>query len=308
MLTVLLGEDIFAKTEYLQALLTKLGQGSANYKPEDSLPKLTTLGGNDLFGVSKAYVFFNCLKNYELPELEAAHNSTAQIVFLEDSLDKRLTKSKKVLQISTNKEFPSPDNNSAAKWILDHAKKLEIKIESSATIELVQRLMGDTKASLPVLACHNELLKLSSFANGDAITSDMVKELTPQDLNIDMFKLLDHIANHQKPQAVNLIQRYYESTSEDEKALTIRLVALLSDQLRNLLLTKQLQSQNMTEQEILNQTGWKSGRLFIMKKLSGSFKEPQLHSALTKLYSLDKELKSSTLPPRVIVDMIIAAL
>jgi hypothetical protein len=59
MLTVLLGEDIFAKTEYLQALLAKLGQDSSQYKPEDQLPKLTTLGGNDLFGASKAHNFLN---------------------------------------------------------------------------------------------------------------------------------------------------------------------------------------------------------------------------------------------------------
>ncbi len=308
MLTILLGEDIFAKTEYLNDLLSKTGKEVAKYNSEDTLPKLTTLGGNDLFGASKVYVFSNCLKSYELPELETAQQSTAEIVFLEDSLDKRLTKSKKVLEISTNKEFPAPDINSAAKWIINHAKKLEIKIENSGSVELSQRLIGDTKTTLPVLACHNELLKLASFANGTEITVDMVKELTPQDLNIDMFKLLDNIANHQKSQAVNLIQRYYESTSEDEKALTIRLVALLSDQMRNLLLAKQLQSQNMTEPEILQKTGWKSGRLFIMKKLAGGFKEPQLRSTLTKFYSLDKELKSSTLPPRVIVDMIIAAL
>lgn len=308
MLTVLLGEDVYAKTQYLEDLLSKLGQEAAKYKEGDELPKLAGLGGNDLFGTSKAHVFYNNLKAYELPELEIASQSSAQIMFLENSLDKRLTKTKKILEISTVKDFSAPEINFAPRWIIDHAKNLDIKIQNPAATELAQRLIGETRSNLPVVAAHHELLKLASFANHAEISVEMVQELTPQDLNIDLFKLLDNIANHQKPQAMALLQRYYESTSEDEKALTIRLIALLSDQLRNLLLTKQLLAQKMPDQSILQQTGWKSGRLFIMKKLSASFKEAQLQSALTKFYSLDKELKSSTLPPRVIIDMIIAAL
>jgi DNA polymerase III delta subunit len=308
MLTVLLGEDTFAKDKYLQDLLVKSGQEAAKYKEGDELPRLTSLGGNDLFGVSKTHIFYNNLKAYELPELEAASQSSAQIVFIETSLDKRLTKTKKILELAASKDFPAPDINAASKWIIDHAKSLDIKIQANAANQLATRLMGETSMTLSVLAAHNELLKLASYSAGAEITAEMVNELTPQDINIDIFKLLDSIANHRKAEAVGLLQRYYESTSEDEKILTIRLIALLSDQLRNLLLTKQLFAQNIPDQAILQQTGWKSGRLFIMKKLSAGFKESQLQSALTKFYSLDKELKSTTLPTRVIVDMIIAAL
>ncbi len=308
MVTVLLGEDSFAKAQFLEQLLAKIGQQQTRYQDSDSMPNLASLGGNDLFGTSQTYVFSDCLKHYESEAIEQAAQSNVQIIFLEDSLDKRLNKTKKILQVATVQEFPAPIAVGSSAWIINHAKSLKINIEPNAANELAIRLMGDTKMTLPVVQCHHELLKLAAFTNGQPITIEVVQQLTPQDVSIDLFKLLDHIGNHQKSQAMHLLQRYYEASSEDEKALTIRLVALLSDQVRNLLLTKQMQTQRMSDPDILQQTGWKSGRLFIMKKLSAGFRESQLVSALNKFYNLDKELKSSTLPPRVIVDMIVAAL
>ncbi len=45
-----------------------------------------------------------------------------------------------------------------------------------------------------------------------------------------------------------------------------------------------------------------------MKKLSNNFNTKQLVDALAKFYSLDKELKNSTLPPRIVIDMIVATI
>ena len=308
MLTLLLGEDVFAKQVFLDAELAKTGAEAQKHQVTDELPQLTHLAGDSLFGTSSAHVFVDCLKAYELSELEQAASNAAAIYFWESLVDKRLTKTKQLLKIATVKEFPAPTREQAKSWLLAHAKQMEIAIQPSAADLLVQRLMGDTAQSLSVLGAHNELLKLSSYAGTDSITTAMVEELTPKDFAIDLFALLDAIGTKQKARAVVLLQQYYESGSEDDKQLTIRLVALLSDQLRSLLITKDLVSQGLSDQQILAATGWKSGRLFVMNKLGRNFSTEQLSAALTKLYNLDKELKTSTMPPRIIIDLIVAVI
>lgn len=308
MLTLLLGEDIYAKQAYLDAELTKSGGDLQKHHSGESVAKLSSLGGASLFGGETAHVFVDSLQDYDLPELEAAAAGSAQIYFWEDNLDKRLTKTKQLLKLATVKEFPAPVRDQAAKWIVAHAAAIDINIQPSAAALLAQRLIGEGKTILPVIGAHHELLKLSAFAGESTITTAMVEELTPQDLAIDLFTLLDLIGNKNKPAAVKLLQQYYDGSSDDDKVLTIRLVALLSDQFRSLLIAHDLLAQGLRDNEVLQATGWKSGRLFVMKKIGRNFSEAQLSSALTKLYNLDKELKTSTLPPRAIIDMIVAVI
>lgn len=308
MLTLLLGDDVYAKQAYLDQELSKIEGDLNKFQAGEDLPKLSSLGGASLFGGAGVYIFVDCLKNFELEDLELVAQNTVPIYFWESSLDKRLAKSKQLIKIANVEEFSSPERDSAQAWILSHADRLGIKIQPSAAGELVNRLLGSTKTNLPVMTAHQELLKLSSYAGEETISTAMVEELTPQDLSIDMFALLDFVGSKNKAQAIKLLQNYYESSSEDDKALTIRLVALLSDQFRSLLIAKDLGAQGLNDQQILQTTGWKSGRLFVMNKIGRNFSSAQLQSALTKLYSLDKELKTSTLPPRVIVDMIVAVI
>ncbi len=313
MLTLLLGEDIFAKQQFLNDLVSKKGLEIAKYDSNQQLPKLNSLAGQSLFGAGQLHVFYECVANYELPELEAAANNSAQIVFIEESVDKRLTKTKQLFKIAAEgknsvHEFPAPSFDQASKWIVAHAAGEGINIQPAASTELVTRLMGETKKTLPTMQAHNELLKLSNFAGDKTITKDMVEELTVKDLAIDLFSLLDSIGNKNKNNIVKMLQQYYDSSSEDDKALTIRLSALLADQFRSLLIVREAAEQNLNDKDLLATTGWKSGRLFIMKKLSKNFNSKQLADALTKFYSLDKELKNSTLPPRVVIDMIVATI
>lgn len=316
MLTVLLGEDIFAKQQYLDALVAKNGLEIAKYSSTQQLPQLASLAGQSLFGSGQLHVFINCSNLYEPAELEAASKSSAQIIFLEDSLDKRLTKTKQLLQLATDsggvQEFLSPsfdvNYKSASQWIITHAEKWGIHIQPTAAVELARRLMGETKKTLPTLAAHQELLKLFSFAGDKTITKEMVEQLTAPDLAIDLFALLDHIGNKNKAVVVGMLQQYYDSSSEDDKVLTIRLSGLLSSQLRDMLIIKEAVQTGLSDKYILQTTGWKSGKLFIIKKLSQNFSIKQLTDALAKFYSLDKELKNSTLPPRMVIDMIVATI
>lgn len=308
MLTVLLGEDVYAKQQYIDQVIQKSGLEIAKYDSTMLLPKLGSLAGQSLFGAGQMHIFSHCLSQYDLPELESAAKGTSQIIFIEDSWDKRLTKTKQLMELATVKEFLAPAAQTASKWILGHAESLGVVIQPAAVSALVMRLMGETKKTLPTIAAHNELLKLWSFSEGKPITKEMVTELTPQDLAINLYSLLDYLGQKNKPAAVQLLRQYYDSSSEDDKALTIRLSALLADQLRSIMIVKQAGDRGLSDDDLLAATGWKTGRLFIMKKLARNFSVGQLTAALNKFYSLDKELKNSTLPPRVVIDMIVAVI
>lgn len=308
MIYLLLGEDIYAKQQYLDEVVSKENTELEKFGSNSSLPQLSQLGSASLFGAAPIYVFSNCLANYELVDLEKVAENLVPIYFLEETLDKRLSKNKSLLKIAKVLEFPAPSIEQGKAWIIDHADSLGIKIQTAAAVELCKRLCGQTKKNLPVVMAHYELLKLSSHADQLSITPEMVSQLTPQDFAIDMFALLDLIATGQKAQASKMLEQYYEASSEDDKVLTIRLAAILSEQLRGLLITKQLLGNGLTDKQIIEATGWKTGRLFIMKKLSKNFSEQSLSRTLSKLFNLDKELKSSTLPPKVVVGMILAVM
>ncbi|MCL5009174.1 MAG: hypothetical protein M1400_02420, partial [Patescibacteria group bacterium] len=55
-------------------------------------------------------------------------------------------------------------------------------------------------------------------------------------------------------------------------------------------------------------TGWKPGRLFVVKKIASRFAAPKVWQTLFKLEALDTELKTSSTPPRVLLDLILSQL
>jgi len=57
---------------------------------------------------------------------------------------------------------------------------------------------------------------------------------------------------------------------------------------------------------LIKKSGWKSGRVYIMKKIASRFSSAKILETMKKLEALDEELKTSQTPPRVLLDMIVA--
>jgi DNA polymerase III subunit delta len=173
-------------------------------------------------------------------------------------------------------------------------------------MSLARALLIDEDSVLDVARVQNELEKLRAFADGKVITPSMVGDLTENTTGVDIFELLNAIATKNKKLAMQMLDQYFLTESADEKTNAIKVVALLSDQFRSLLITVDANDRRMPDEQILQITGWKSGRLFIMKKLSRNFNMKQLKSAVAKLQNLDRELKTGSMPPHVVLDLIIA--
>jgi DNA polymerase III delta subunit len=120
-----------------------------------------------------------------------------------------------------------------------------------------------------------------------------------------VWDIIEAIAQRKPAQVLTMLQTYLSADNvSDEKTKIIQLNALLADQFRSLLLVRSAQDQGIPEDVIIQTTGWKSGKLFMIKKNSRAFEQKTLVDILAKLEALDIELKTSSVPPKVLIDLI----
>lgn len=313
MVTLLLGTDLLAKKQHISIVSKNLQAEVQTFTDVSNLPPITQLFEQQLFGGSKIVVLDALWKQFDEKTIEqilaVGESKSSQLFLLEDSLDKRKKINQEFLKDKrvTVLQFDAPIGFAASsEWIKKFAKEKNISIEPAASVALAQALLLDEDATLDVARAQSELSKLHSFAAGQAIAAEMVTDLTENSSGVDIFALLNAIATKNKKQALQMLEQHFATESTDEKATAIKVTALLADQFRSLLIASDSASRNLPDQKVLELTGWKSGRLFIMKKLSRNFQPSQLRQALSKLENLDRELKSSTMPPHVVLDLIIA--
>ena len=228
---------------------------------------------------------------------------------------------KKVKKI-TVKEFVLPHGRELNEWIAKRVQYHHGKISKDAVELLAVRLGRDSgkeiKAGGKVVSAEEvfdlwqadgEIRKLMSFAAGAEIGAKEVGELVSENGEVDVFDLTNAIADNQKNRALELLNKFLsEQTGSDEKGGIIKLNALLSEQFRNVAMIQDFLLAKKSEDQILEATGWKSGRLFVIKKIASRFPAKKILDFLTKLSALDEELKTSSTPPRVLLDLIVSQL
>ncbi len=321
MLYIFLGPDDYTKKQHIKTLVKDLSADLIVYEKPETLPYFSELLETDLFNKPKVLVV-----EFFLPEvlehLETLTKSANIIIFSLTALDKRKKDSKELLSqpLVTVKEFNLPHGLELNKWIISRVAELRGKIAKPAVEELAIRLGRDnfkeTKFGGKVVEwveaynlwqVENEINKLLAFAHGREITEADVKLLVENNLEIDVFLITNAIGEGDKALAWQLMEKFIILENEsEEKGGIIHLNALLSEQMRNLLVIQNSLEQKASDAEILSLTGWKPGRLFILKKLAQKIKSAKILEILPKLEALDEELKTSQTPPRVLWDLIMA--
>lgn len=309
MITLLLGTDSLAKKQSIANRAKELGADIETFTDAANL-SFAQLFEPQLFGAPKVIVLDHVWKQLELEKVldEVGENSAAQLFLVEDSLDKRLTVNKEFLKDKrvTVVEMNAPAGlGESVVWIRQFAKENNINIDAAAATNLANAILPDPEATLSVLRAQNELQKLKSYANSKPVTAQMVEELVESTTSMDVFGLTNAIAAKNKKLALQLLNEYFQTEAGDEKANAIKVTALLSEQFRALLIALDAQTRRMPDSEVLALTGWKSGRLFIMNKTARNFTVPQVKQSLSKLENLDRELKTGSMPPHVVLDLII---
>jgi DNA polymerase III delta subunit len=323
MITLLLGPDDFSKIQYAESLAAKEKAELEVFVAPQSLPS-NLLSGSDLFGGKKTFVVKEGIKTLSEQNLPALLASTNSILFFEEKLDKRVKFNKDLLanKSVTVKEFPLPHGRELNTWLVSHAKALGGNLPLNSAESLAIRLGRDeakeTKFGGKIVdvtevyslwQADSELRKLIAYAGGEAITLEAVALLVSENKEADVLDIVNAIGEKNKERTLGLIHTFLQDqTASDEKGKIIQLNALLSEQFRNVALVQDFTARHAPEAEILQQTEWKSGRLFVMKKIASHFNPPKVLELLGKLGALDEELKTSQTPPQVLLDLIIVQL
>jgi DNA polymerase III delta subunit len=320
MLYLLLGDDDFSKKNYIEGLGKKL-KLPVEYMAEDTdANSLRQILSPSLFAQAKVFVLKDSAsKLIDENNLASLKSSSQHIVFSEEKLDKRKSATQSLLkdkQIET-KEFLTPTGQDLEKWLGERVKFLGGKISKAATSRLAEALKGESaegsfafKREAPkfnLWQADNELQKLLAYSNGKQIEGEDVDALVSQTNDTQAWDIVNALAEKNSARAYKLMESFFLiQDGSDEKSKAIQLNASLAEQFRSILLVRAFQESGIPDAQILERTGWKSGRLFIVKKLASKFEAKKVSSFLSKLVSFDEELKSTNTPARVLLELITA--
>ncbi len=339
MLFFFLGPDNFSKDSQISSLAKKHKAEAEFFVSAEERPQLSGLFGQDLFSKTKVVVLQNLLAGYDYNQEIADKLVVGKnvIVFEEDKVDKRLSNNKQWLahKGAEVKQFDLPHGADLDKWITSRAKELNSTISKGAAAFLAKKLGRDDAKEIraggpfgkaqgrpeqsrgggkliageeiySLWQADSEIRKLIAYANGQEIKEADVNNLVSENGEVDVFKIINAIGDHNKQAALELIGKFL--SEGDTKAQIIQLNALLSEQFRNIYALSDLLARKISDDKILSLTAWKSGRLYVLKKIAGRFKPDIVKQTLNKLAALDKELKTTSTPPRVLLDLILAQL
>jgi DNA polymerase III subunit delta len=248
-------------------------------------------------------------------KLIAANDPNNFIVFhTSGRLDQRLGATKQLLKSGANiNEFTVPHGSTLAAWLKAYAKQMEAAIDDKAADTLAVYLGRDLyeekkfggrvterKEGFDLWQAYQEMLKLTSRTS--RISEADVKALVVPRVSENVFNLSDTIFKKDKTRALKMMEGLFEEQSADEKSTAIKIVALLAEQVRALLLVLVLKDKNMNNDQIAEALGWSSGRVFMVLKQSGSVTLKSLTQMLKNLLEIDLSLKSRDVSPKLLLN------
>ena len=132
-----------------------------------------------------------------------------------------------------------------------------------------------------------EINKIKIYKDNDLIiTDDDIKNLTSENIEANMFLLIDKIVNKEQEKAISI---YHEMLKMNEEPIAI--VISLANKIRSLYQTKELFSKGYKDVDIASILGVKPGYLYYMRDSLKKYDSSTLLSLLTKLADLDYDIK-----------------
>ncbi len=311
-----LGINSLAKAERLRQLAQECKAEVTHFWPEDILPSINEMAESTLFGGIRLFVVRGGTsrldRDTDLPRLA---RSPHVIVIWEDKLDKRKTTTNAWLKDSslTLEQFDPPISSAVPQWLVKRAGELGSAMNLGSARYFQQRIMPEQQAGrfgeqpVDVWRLENELAKLCAYVGNGAITDAAIDAVITDYNLVETWDITNALAERNQARAFVALERFFNATdTTDEKTKTIQLNAALAEQFRTILMVQDMTALGIPDSEVLARTGWKSGRLFVIKKLAGKFTPKNVISTLEKLHQLDKELKSSSTPGQTVLSLIAA--
>lgn len=233
--------------------------------------------------------------------------SSVEIIFAESAVDRRLRFFKKLVKAAQSKQFSIPEGKALQEWIRSELARRGMSIEPAAMAKLLQNLGEDydlwqVKNELDKLILYKSPSALSPLVPSDdgiggdeegVITVSDIQKVASRNLTKNVFALTDSVGRGDLSAALKVFQ---ELDGEP-----VQVVGALAAQIRSLLLVKGLEQNSSAE--IAKILGWKEGRVWINLKLAKNFSRAKLVGLLSDLRAIDRRLKSSEEPPKLLLTL-----
>ncbi len=257
------------------------------------------------------------LGEYLLAKLENLPKDFFLILWQSSKPDKRLGVIKKLLagKVAVT-EFELPHGIMLNGWIKAYAKTLNLTLDDSAIDELAKYLGRDfyeekkaggrvieRKQAFNLWQAHSELAKLASYSQHADVAA--VRALVKPKVPENVFALTDEIARKNQKGALKIMDNLLAQPASDEKSATIKIIGLLAEQVRAMLIVKVLRGEGRGSQEVADALGWSSGRVYITEKNAQSQSLESLKKLLTNLSGIDAKLKSTDDNPKLLLSQFI---
>ena len=251
-------------------------------------------------------VFFATSKNAEnkynedpLLKYLANPNTSCCLIFrIIGKADKRKKIYKAVEERGQTVEFTGLTGENLEHWVAAFLKERGKTLDKAA-FNTLALLAGE---GLEVL--QNELEKLSLYSqDASVITLEMVQDIVTKNTEINVFNLIDNIAEKKGQKALELLE-----TSLIMGEVPMKLISLLIRQYRLILAAKDMVSQGFSEKQIREKL---SIQPFVLKKVlmqGRRFSDEQLVNALEKLLETEFLLKSSGGGPNELMENLVIGL
>lgn len=301
---LLYGEDAFALEEFEKNFI------SEKVSTEWETFNLEILDGSDIsadrisesvnsppfgFGdkvtlVKKAGDLF-AKKEDELTALTTLFQATLMptnfLIFSADSVDKRKTVVKKLLEVAEVKEFaqlkPWEVSKKLYPWVEDYLRKFGKRIEREALQELVEATASNKhrlERELEKLMLYIKDVNLIKFQDVRALVSNTES---------DLFEFIDYLSKKEVANALMQINNLLLK----EKA--IKIIASVSSNMRSIYNVKLLAENDMSINDIAKQLGQKPFIVEKNVKAWRSFKTEKLREVLEELMNLDFKFKTGSI-------------
>jgi DNA polymerase III subunit delta len=217
------------------------------------------------------------------------------MIFWEQSPEKKLGFFKFLKSAKYSYELKPLEPASLTRWIKKRADEAKVSIEPGA-ISVLGAWVGNDLWRLS-----HELEKLAAYKAGSKILKEDVEELVEGDTTASIFEITDAVAVGNKPKALKLINQELARGMNE-----LYLLTMLVRQFRILYMLREAQDAGRAnQQELSRELGLHP---FVVKKSLPQAKRysiEQLKNIYGKLLDIDLKLKTTSLKPELLFDLLV---
>jgi len=197
-------------------------------------------------------------------------------------------------KIAKTQEFKKSEGLFLKKWIKKEAEKLGGSIDIQAVDKLIDFVGNDS------WRLHNEIQKLVAFKKKMMIQVKDVEFLMKPEIENNIFKTIDAIAEKNKKRAIQLVRQHLDNGESP-----LYLISMINFQFRNLLIVREMIERNIPYYLILKKSQLKPFLLQKTWKQSKQFSLSELKKIYSKIFKIDLEIKTGKIDPLLALDLLI---